>query len=256
MTKRKGFGEQHNNPEKTENIAERYSGLLGAYHRASQRIKAIQRRYPVPGDSEITAKIIELDKERHETHLQLLEMGSKLGKDKGDVLVDIIRQQRTLEEYGLPEFSMLTEEDIVETGDWHNPYYFNVDEEARLPSEGDQIQWARDEGKSAFSKDKFMLVFAIVPIEHYGEDELEPDDYAVRLKRAEALAKQMGGKIFEERDSGYHEGSAKILGIIFPKKDLEKIAETIRNNPEKLRLGEEFYSNKELSLVKKRKQNG
>ena len=251
MTKREGFGEQPNNPENLENITKRYSGLLGSYHRASQKLKAIQRRYPVPGDPEVTAKITELDKDRHETHLKLLELGGKLDKDKGDVLVDIIRQQRTLEEYGLPEFSMLKEDDIVETGDWHNPYYFNVDKDARLPSEGDQISWARNEGKSAISKDKFMLVFAIVPIENYGEDVLEPDDYQVRVKRAEALAQQLGGKIFEEKDSSYHEGSAKILGVVFPKRDLEKIVGTIRNSPEKFRLGKEYYSKDEMALIKK-----
>ena len=200
----------------------------------------------------LMVKVIELDKDRHETHLQLLEMGHKLGKDQGDVLIDLIRQQRTLEEYGLPEFSILTEEDVLMGDDWHQSYYFNVDTVACLPNEGDKIGWDgnENEDKSLLSKDQFMLVFSIVPIENYGEDELEPDDYAVRLKRAKAFAENMGGKIFEQRDSSYHEASAKILGVIFPKKDVEKIAGTIRDNPEKFRLGKEFYSSEELSLLK------
>lgn len=254
MQKHENFGEPRQNSKKLENITEGYSSLLGAYNRLHRKAKAFERRYPIPEDKEITERAIELDRERHEMHLKLLEMGENLGKSKNDVLVDIVRQDRTLEEYGLPEFSILKEDDIVETGDWHNPYYFNVDEEARLPSEGDEIKWARNDGKNAISKDKFMLVFAIVPIENYGEDDLDPIDYQVRVKRAEKLAEEIGGKFFEERDSGYHEGSAKILGVILPKKDLEKIAGTIRGNPEKFRLGEEFYSEAELAIMKKEKK--
>src|SRR3989344_4338303 len=245
MSKRESFGEEQKFFENQESIAEDYFSLLGSYDRMSKRIAAVQRRYPVPGDPEITAEISELDKERHKTHLQLLEMGAKLGKEKSDVLVDVIRKQRTLEEYGLPEFSILTENDIIKTDDWHNPYHFNVDSGARLPSSGDEIGWLRERlrergDKREFSKDKFMLVFAIIPIENYGDDELEPDDYVVRVKRAKALAEQMGGEIFEKRDTSYHEAEAKILGIVFPKKDLEEIAGIIRNNPEKFRLGKEF----------------
>lgn len=248
MSEGESFGEQHQNPEKSENFVERYSAFLRSYHRASQRIKATQRLYPIPGDPEISAELSELDKKRHETHLQLLEMGSRLGKDEGNVLVDIIRQQRTLEEYGLPEFSILKEDDIVETGDDYPYYYFNVDSHASLPSQGDSIPWARDEGINRISKDKFMLVFAIVPIVNYGEEQL-PDDYQVRVKRAEMLAQEVGGEIFEQRDSEHHDGSAKILGLILPKKDLEEIAGIIRNNPEKFRLAEEFYSEQERAMI-------
>lgn len=97
-----------------------------------------------------------------------------------------------------------------------------------------------------------MFVFAIVPIENYGEEELDPRDYDERVKKADTLAKEVNGKVFEKRDSGYHEAYAKILGVIVPKKDLEKVAGIIRNNPDKYRLG--MYANEtknDLELLHK-----
>ena len=254
--------EQENDAEKNQ---QDYDYLINSYHRTTLKMKAIQRRYPVPGDSELIEKIHEMDTERHEIHIRLLEIGGKLGKDKGDILVDIVREQRTLEEYGLPEFSILTEEDIIKTDDYHQPYYFNLDTD-RDSKEDWKTDWKgrsdwesirSDEKKEdGIPKDTFMLVFAIVPIEGYGGDELEPEDYTVRLRRARRLAKQMGGEVFEKRDSGYHEATAKILGVIFPKKDMEKVAGVIRSNPERFRLGQEFYSKNETDFMKSEDKEG
>lgn len=126
--------------EKPENqkekiLEEQYSSLINAYRSKTDEIKRLERRVPQGViDKETGTVILIIDRERHETHLKLTDLGKQLGKDKDDISVDIIRKDATLDEYGLPEFSILTENDIIDTGDWHNPYYFNVDTDTQRPS--------------------------------------------------------------------------------------------------------------------------
>ncbi len=228
--------------QENKSLEVQYADLIGAYKVKVSDIKKIQRRVPqgvAALDTERALRVI--DEERHQTHLKLIELGQKLGKAKDDVLVDIIRKDASLESYGLPEFSILSENDIIDTGYWHNPYHFNVNPSTRRPSKEDPPDYYKEEGESVIKSDEVMFVFAIVPIENYGEDELVPPDYEERSKRATALAEEVGGRVFEERDSGYHEAYAKILGVIVPKIDLEKVATTIRDNPGSFRLKSEFY---------------
>ncbi|MBI2637901.1 MAG: hypothetical protein HYW88_03290, partial [Candidatus Sungbacteria bacterium] len=236
-----------NKIEQNTNPTEEYFNLIGTYKEDFYKLKDLQRQIPQGvTDKESAFAISEVDQKRHETHLKLIELGRKLGKDKDNVLVDIIRSEGTLEEYGLPEFSILTENDIIDTGDWHNPYDFNVDTQTLRPNTEVKTKPKSffSEGKSVIGADEAMMVFAIVPIENWGADELNPDDYKERVRRAGALAKKVGGRLFEEWDSGYHEAYAKILGVIVQRKDLEKVATTVRNNPYEYRLGNEFYSDK------------
>lgn len=240
-----------------------YVNFLKKYQQTVNRIKAIQKRYPVPGDPEVLTKIENLDKERHETHMQLLDVGKSLAKNEADVLIDIIRQNRTLQDYGLPEFSLFTSDDVVYTGYWHDLYEFNIDPKAKLPHPNVSKKWKEkgerravenqrdldDEAKErlegrpkGIASDECMLVFAIVPVAKYGEFEDEPDDYSVRIRRAEKLAQELGTTVFEERDSDYHNADAKVLGVVFPKTEFEKVCTLIRDNPEEYRLGTDFYS--------------
>lgn len=240
--------------EKKEELRTEYELLLDSYQRSVGRMTGLQRRFPVPEDPEVTERIQDLEKKRHNKHLKLLEAGKKINKDESDVLIDIIRMNRTLEEYGLPEFSILTEEDIIETEDWHNPYYFNVDTEERMPHEKDSIKSHRNEGKSAFPANKFMLVYSIMPVTDWGETVTEPVDYKIKLYRAQKLAEFIGGEMFERKDTGYHEATAKILGVIFSKKDFGKIMQTIRDNPEQFRLKEDFYNEEEISYLEEKRE--
>lgn len=237
--------ERYLESRKEKSPEEQYSDLISVYQSKVSELKRLQRRVPRGViDEEVGTSIRVVDQERHETHLKLIELGKQLGKSKDEVLVDIIRKDGTLEEYGLPEFSILAENDIIYTDDWHDPYYFNVDTDALRPSTEAIGSYCKRQGESLLKPNEVMLVFAIVPIKNDGEDELYPEDYDERVRRANALAEEIGGKIFEERDSDYHEADAKILGVIVPGKDLEKVAAVIRNNPSKYRIGNEFYSDK------------
>ena len=268
------------NKEKSKGVAElQYRGLLDEYREKFDEIKKVQRRL-LAGETQLGATLSILDADRHKLHLRLIEAAKKIGKDKEEVLVDIIRRERTLEEYGLPEFSILTSDDIVDTGDWHNRFVFNVDLKTRLPNaeslseekinervpfrasgqEEKLPNLGEEQEKPDYTDEpptdtEVMLVFDIVPIEY--DDKNWREDSVIRLRRAEALVKDMGGRIFDSEDSSYHEAYAHIVGVILPKKDLEKITAVIRNNPEKYRIGNEFYSEQEMQEIeKKRKLSG
>jgi len=258
---------QQPSPEK-QSLRE-YSAFLKRYQSSVKKIKTLQKRYPVPGDTEIMAKLQQLEKDRHEIHLQLLEKAKLLSKNDNDVLIDIIRQNRTLESYGLPEFSILTSEDIAFTGYWHELYMFNVDARSRLPSSAITERRKRDIKRSlkfyerrqtddeervadrprGIESDEVMLVFSIVPVSMYGRFEDEPDDYSVRVNRAENLAKELNTDVFEERDSDYHVAEAKVLGVCIRKTELERVVSLIRDNPERFRLGDQFYSAKDREEI-------
>jgi hypothetical protein len=245
----KSFGAS---PERKESPADEYGLLLQHYRESQEALKRLEAKRAIGED--VSRKVVDADKKRHEIHLKLLKSGETLlGKDKADVLVDIIRMERTLESYGLPEFSILKAGDVIATGDEHNPYYFNVDGKERAPAKDAFEGWKRGMGESVIPDEKFMLVFAIVPIDHmkHGDPEDRPADYDVRLGRAKALADEIGCEVFEESDSAYHDASAKILGVMIPNADLEKAAGVIRDNPTKYRLGEEFYSEEEKTKMRK-----
>ena len=106
----------------------------------------------------------------------------------------------------------------------------------------EQYKW-RPPNERVLSENDILLVFSVVPIEDYGNEEIKPEDYDERVKRAEALANEIGGEYFEEYCGGYHDTSAKIIGVVIPKVRLEEVAGVIRDNPREFRLRNEFYEN-------------
>lgn len=232
--------------EEKRKIIDDYQQLVGTYHDYFQRIKNLSDR---SGDPRVSAQIDALEDKRHNTHLQLLEMGKQIGKDKNNVLVDIIREQKTLQEYDLPEFSILRENDILQKNDWYAPYEFNVDTESGLPGTYFNPNEKDQRGSSVIPEDKCMIVFSIAPCSGDDREKDAPVDFYIREKRAEALAERVRGEVFSASDSSYHAASASILGVIIPKKDLEKVAAIIRDNPREFRLGEQFYSDDEKKLI-------
>jgi hypothetical protein len=247
MSRKQQEEEEHHKEYKASEL---YDTLLRSYKDLQGRIRAFEKRYPVPTDPEVAEKISELDKERHDLHLRLVEAGKFFDKDEKDVLIDIVRRNRTLEEYGLPEFSILTPDDISKTGEWHDPYVFGVDEKAGLPEEITFKYYRKpnknsiDEAYRVIPENKFVLLFEVdyITTDENGEDiENGPEDHTERSSRAYRLAKEAGGEILRLHDSDYHTASVSIFGVTFDKKDFEKVVQLIRDNPQKFRLGKEFY---------------
>ena len=213
-------------------------------------------------------KVQDLNERRHKVHLELLELGGKLGKNEDDVTVDIVRADDTLVDYGLPEFSIMTENDILQTGLDNIPVIFNVQSvksdkgEVMLP--GDNINpeekakikrrlFAARRLESLIPHGHFFLAFAIVPTR--GNRRFILDDYDARFNRAKSLATELKGKFYDLMDEGWHANqTVAVLGVLFPNKDFNRVVAQIRNNPDKFRLGEEFYNQDELDEVERRKK--
>src|SRR5580693_5658336 len=82
-----------------------YFDLIDAYNAKFRQIKGLLGRRANP---RVEETIQRLDLERHDIHVRLAEIGSKLGKDANDVVADIMERSGDLREYGLPEFSLMT----------------------------------------------------------------------------------------------------------------------------------------------------
>ena len=185
-----------------------YRGLINDYTKVFNEIKKLERKsgkaLPDPDARDLT---LFLEKERHQIHLRLIELGSKLDKNKADVLIDLLSKEGGLEEYGLREFAV------------KNPEYL--------------------EDRKQLNNDEVLLIFDYTMADD-GGGLMYSEDHNQRMMRAELLAKEIGGR-FVSIDEGAHHESTETIGVAFPKEDLEKVAAIIRNNPKKFRLGEEFY---------------
>ncbi len=220
---------------------------LHDYHRQTEKTY---------NDPEVVARSSMLNSELHSRHIQLSEAGEKLGKGEHDVIVDILRQEGNLESsgFGLPEFSLLTTDDI---------FMGNAGEEHFVPRNGVipartrrdmHVTVGNDNDQRFFTKDDVLVVFEVTLYEGKGNfmDEwitYAPDSYA-REQRARALAQQLGTSTrwFDDADPeyGFHAHSISLGGVVVKKKDLEHAAATIRDNPKLYRLGKEFYSEEEI----------
>lgn len=218
-------------PEDKRKLMERdlegrkFDMLLKEYVGLFEQVRNLRRSERAQFDEKVQAKVQALDRKRHAKHLELLESGMRLGRDAAAVMADIIREQGSLAEYGLPEFSIL---------DWRN--------DAEL--------------KGKYPEDECVLLYDVSPV-RYDQDETTheieaPDDYRVRQARAAALAERVHGRLENAYNSQFfHSSSQLFLGVIIPKSALEDVAGVIRDEPEKYRIGEEFYSPEEQALVEK-----
>lgn len=263
--------------EMTETSQEKYLGLLKTYDDLFGEIRKLESDPRASFDEKVRLKILALDGKRHEIHLQLLEAGMKHGKDSVAVTVDIVRARGSLEEYGLPEFLLMQEWDVVQDSsvDYRN-YSFNTDEGERRPGDvADAIESQRVAAEeeadghymkhtSAIPAGSCMIIYDLSTTGVLGhhfegpdweevadvEKAIFPADYAVRKARARSLAERVHGENFEDFDSAYfHSIMGHLLGVIIPKSRLEEVAGIIRDEPEKYRLGAQFYSDAEKAVV-------
>jgi len=264
--------------EKESVLRNEYKDLMNVYQRLTRDIKKLERKYPPERRDEASKfEILDIDKERHQTHLQLISIAEQLGKTKDEVIIDIIRWQKSLEEFGLPEFSILNSLDIIDTGPHYRGVQFNVTiyadrptlynerqtvldepfwEEAEIPENkldrADYFkskQFEKENFKPVIDDDEVLIVFSVYTITPKEKTsralgyliENKPIDHEERIHRAEVLADRVGGKFFDKIQGSFHETDARVIGVVIPKKDVEKVAEIIRNNPTQFRLGDKFY---------------
>ncbi len=217
-------------------FTDKYDAFLQNYHDLVLDLRRARKKGRIDTDPELKAEMDVIDHERHETHLKLLDIARRLGKNADHVLVDIVRMEGDLATYGLPEFSILASEDFMPTKYWKG--------DRRVPVD----------------KDSVVIVFGVAGISvdqmtdevEFEEDAEEGPDFFIRAKRAKAFAKQMHGEYFDHSDSEYfHSRTVDVVGVEIPRSELERATKVIRDNPSKYRLGEQYYSAAEKAQIEK-----
>ena len=230
--------------EKEDTLRNEYKDLMNVYQRLYRDIIRLERKHPPERrDRAIQWEIMEIDKERNQTHRKLVSIAEQLGKTKEDVIVDMVRWQESLEEFGLPEFSVLDSADMIET---YGATYFNIAFQLDRPQfyekretalgeqfwkeSEDDLEDAEEHSKPVIADDEILIVFSINTIlPKFGyprtwgvQEEKRPFDYDERIARAKKLAEKTNGKFFLEGQGSHHEADATVMGVVVPKKDLEK----------------------------------
>ncbi len=200
-------------------MVEKYKQMVKEHHDLTYKIKNLTTR---SYDQRAQNKIAAIDSERHTLHLRIVGLAKKMGKNESDIIVDLVREQRTLEEYGLPEFSILSDADVI----------------------GDE---------DVLPRGHFLMVFDVQQV--YAYSDWEPHvDYAIRSRRAQALADELKASFFRNQPMKFHTGETVMIGVIIPDEDFQKACSTIRDNPKKFRLKEEFYGADELKIIQRAKE--
>ncbi|MDP3963462.1 MAG: hypothetical protein Q8Q39_03115 [bacterium] len=211
---------------------ETYANLLGNYQDVVCEIKGLKLRHGgVENDPELLNAVRTFDEERHRIHLELKRIGASLGKSENDIIADIRLLEKSLEEYGLPEFVLMDSES-----------FYNLQE-------------------PPFADDKLAIVYETGT--QYWSDPIftndlwtESKDKPVRRKRGEALAKKLGGEFITIVDGNtFHDTDAYYASVVMPKERLMDAVNMIRKYPDKYRIGDEFYSDKDREEIKKYLQN-
>jgi hypothetical protein len=260
-------------PESKETLEDRYFSDLRRY---DDIYKEMKRRQIRASQGAIDAKSINetlfFERERHDIHLDLLALGEKIGKTKADVLADIMRFRGSLEEYGLPEFPVIQGGELthphfridVKTLDALPPWQADMELRERMreikKQFGDGMEGASAEYREREKtiEHSSVIVFAAMPFLHFGNPQeeggviLPPKDIALRESRAKALAEQEQLEYFDGNDEDYHAAEMKILGVIVPNERIEQVAAVIRHQDVKYRLGEKYYSKKEMILAERK----
>lgn len=244
--------------ERQERKTDAYTTLLDNYQRVANEMRKLSRRFAGNvTDPEVDASMRVLDNERHHIHLQLLDEAKMHNQSESDVLTDILRREGSLEEYGLPEFAIMTHEDFND-GD------FNVADDGRIkrpkiPKEVgvDAVEHVvEDDGwhdEDRPTKDEVLLVYSTGPerFTTYVDAGIAiwPRDFVTRLNRARALADAIHSRMTMPRNGDFHDASINVMGVIIKKSEIEKVASIIRNADDTYRIGEKHYSATEKKQI-------
>lgn len=145
---------------------ELFSHLVRKYADSVKEIQKLEKKKRGIPDPAIDAEIATIDAERHQTHLNLIRCGEDIGKSKDDVLVAILAQEKNLAEYGLPEFSLMTDMDLYGFHQSTNREFTKEEIQAYI----DQRYGKDWDGLDAY--DRLTIKKELEEIESYSEESL------------------------------------------------------------------------------------
>ena len=214
------------------------------YDTVKLRLMAVERARDETAYDNARHEMMSVDRQRHRVHLTLIELAVANGKNEYDVKTDILREGGTLEEYELPEFSILTHQDFL------NSEVFSEAELEVWESHYSDQQYE----KEYVGESEVMIVFLVEPRSKYTDVEnidLMLDacpDRDCKMRRARSLAELCGGRIVDAENGIYHDDLTQgVMGVAVEKADLEKVVQRIKDD--NLRVGMEFYSEEERAEI-------
>lgn len=251
-----------------------YAELVDQYHGLFQKERAVRRRNP----QDPTLPV--LDAERDALHQQIIFLAESLGRNKESVTVDFIRREGNLGEYGLPEYGVVTADDL-----WNDFSFDSLDVDAttqritRSLSETEvhgrrarfferEDGWATPEAtekelerrsdetwneplpeggviatSSGLKQDEVAIILGTSSTNDINLEsvEIQPKDYYERLRRCQKIVDELGGRVFAHTTGAYHI-TTTLLGVAVPKGDMERVAGLLRNQGETFGVREDELS--------------
>jgi|GEM_PF-2264509 len=215
-------------------LNEQYKQLVRQYVEKMKELRKAERK------REDDSIVLFIDRERNEIHNQLRKLAPSIGKSAGDIYLDILFHEKSLQEYQLPEFSITRAGDVfIDVGD-HNLFLLDGDNKEEL------IKGRRK---------KELLSKAFIPFgsyewwhlsEEYGFPKREIWELENR-RRLKKLVELSDGHVQNvELFSGrsFHTGTS-IYGALFDSEDIHKILAIISEYKQEISIDHHFY-NKEV----------
>lgn len=219
-----------------------YWDILHRYQKAKEYIKKQEDRFG-RGHSEIGECSWALNK----LHNQLKELGHALHKSEKEVFADILDRSKNLDNYELPEFTIISRENL----NLNRLYSLEDEEEQDLdPVEHEYYGEKHEAFVHDLKKGEVAILFAkkisaavrepdnnimttrgnLVSMQTKGEKE--------RFRRAIRLARKLNAKILDYYEFA-HEYTERIIGIVVDQDSIESVAQMIRQNREEFGIREE-----------------
>lgn len=211
-----------------EQLLKGYGLHLQEYVKKRRQFREFNKRNQYKAsDPDVYNEMIVRDRELHRIHEELKHFGEKIDKGEYDVIVDILRQEGNLsEEFGLPEFCVLTTEDIfLEYAG--GPGFVPKDGKMPYRKMSDKVSIGSKPDLNFFNEKEVMIVFNTLLYEgkgnYYDEYVTEAPDRWAREKRMVQLADAVGGRTMGFVDSReFHAHRMSLQGVIIKKNDLGK----------------------------------
>ncbi|MFH0857491.1 MAG: hypothetical protein V1848_01955 [Candidatus Magasanikbacteria bacterium] len=215
---------------------ELYQQKLGEYKKSWREIRTLERK----GDVSLEY-IHVLDQERDAIHKELRVIAPRIGKNEGDVDLDILANEENLREYGLPEFS------IKRISDYNKSNSINF-------NSGISVEFTDKDGKkhlgSELSGVDVFIAFGVQPtwhlFDHQSFFQKFPDDLE-RRRRAKTIADGFSDvlelEIYDQES--FHRGM-NFFGIAIPNDKFEKVLAFMRENRKEISIDERYFDRTRL----------
>ncbi|MBL4644348.1 MAG: hypothetical protein JKX80_00595 [Candidatus Pacebacteria bacterium] len=206
-----GAGDMETLKDSYKLLLESHVELGGKMKELSVKQKGATNPYKI---DRIKSAISEMDIKRHDVHLQLRVLGRKLGKSEHQVDTDVLLAKGSLEGYGLPEFIVITSDDI-----------------------GDGLNLQEDE------------MFILFEWESVFEGIYEPVLYTKllhqRMNELIQLAPEMVQYETADDSAYFHDHTSTMYGVIVKQDNIDEVIKIMHENAGKVRVDPRFFSETE-----------